>query len=237
MIIAMVLAHLVGDYVLQWDKLAAWKGREVTGAVAHGLIVMAVTVLFAVIVDPAFWPYAVFIGVAHIGVDALQPWLGRRVPLNGPGLFGLTRLVIDQAVHFSLITLALVWGGYVTWPTLTADVLAALQGNRLLALTLGYVFLAMPAWIVVEFVVYGFVNGSAPDFAQAVQVKYVGTLERWLIITFVMLGQYALVPLVALPRLVFDGPQVMATRRSNLYVAELLASVGLAVGIGLMLSR
>ena len=125
MIIAMLLAHLIGDYVLQWDRLAAWKSREVKGALVHGLIVLIVTVLLALPFDVAFVPYALFIGLTHMAVDALQPWLGRRVPLTGPGLFGLGRLVLDQAVHLSLIALALVWGGYVTWPTLGADMLTA----------------------------------------------------------------------------------------------------------------
>lgn len=237
MIIAMLLAHLVGDYVLQWDQLAAWKSREVKGAVVHGLIVLAVTVLFALPFDVAFVPCAVFIGLTHTLVDALQPWLGRRVPLNGPGLFGLGRLVFDQMAHLSLITIALVWGGYIHWPSLGADLLSALRTDPGLTLLLGYVFLAMPAWILVEFVVYGLVNGSAPDFARAIQCKYVGTLERWLIITFVMLGQFVLVPLVALPRLLFDVPQVRGTPRTTLYVSELLASVGLAVATGLALRR
>jgi hypothetical protein len=28
MVIGMFLAHLVGDYILQWDGLARWKSRE-----------------------------------------------------------------------------------------------------------------------------------------------------------------------------------------------------------------
>ncbi len=48
-----------------------------------------------------------------------------------------------------------------------------------------------------------------------------------------LLGQFALVPLVALPRLVFEGPQVMGTQRVTLYVAEWLASVAVAVAVGL----
>ena len=35
MVIAMFLAHLVGDYVLQWDELAAWKAREMKGVIVH----------------------------------------------------------------------------------------------------------------------------------------------------------------------------------------------------------
>ncbi len=235
MVIAMFLAHLIGDYVLQWDRLAAWKSREVKGAALHGFVVLAVTWLFSWLIDPGWWPYALFIGLTHVAVDSLQPWLGRRVPLSGPGLFGLGRLLIDQAIHLTVILLALAWSGYVTLSTLTADMLTALQSDQLMVYVLGYVFLAMPAWILVEFTVYGLVNGSAPDFALAVQSKYVGTLERWLIITCVVLGQFGLIPLVALPRLVFESQQVIKTRRTTLYVAEFLASVGLAMGAGLLL--
>jgi len=235
MIIAMLLAHLVGDYVLQWDKLAAWKVREVRGAVFHGIIVLIVTWLFSLPFDLSFWPYALLIGLVHTAVDGLQPWLGRRVPLNGPGLFGLGRLIIDQAIHLTVILLVLVWSGYVSLPSLSADLLTALLAHRTLTLVMGYVFLAMPAWILVEFTVYGLINGSAPDFALAAQYKYVGTLERWLIITCVVLGQFGLVPLVTLPRLVFEGQQVINSRRTILYVAELLASVGVAIATGLAL--
>ena len=60
MIIAMLLAHMVGDYVLQWDALARWKGAAIKGAAFHGAIVLAVTLLFAVLIDPAL----VAVGVA-----------------------------------------------------------------------------------------------------------------------------------------------------------------------------
>jgi hypothetical protein len=61
----------------------------------------------------------------------------------------------------------------------------------------------------------------------------VGILERGLITTFVLLGQFALVPLAALPRLLLDAPRTGASRRAALYVVELLTSVTLAVAVGL----
>ena len=39
MITSMFLAHLVGDYILQWDSLAMWKSREYKGVLAHTLVV------------------------------------------------------------------------------------------------------------------------------------------------------------------------------------------------------
>jgi hypothetical protein len=92
----------------------------------------------------------------------------------------------------------------------------------------------MPAWVLTEFAVYGLVKGSAPDFSQAAN-KYVGILERGLITTFVVTGQFGLVPVVSVPRLIFEAPQVRASQQATSYVAELLASVTLAVAIGLLL--
>jgi len=112
--------------------------------------------------------------------------------------------------------------------------MAELRHHRLLVLALGYTFVTLPAWILVQFTVYGLVDGSAPAFSRYAN-KYMGILERGLITTCVITGQFLLVPLVTLPRLILEGPQVQGSNRATLYVTELLASVTLAVAIGLVL--
>ncbi len=237
MVLAMLLAHLVGDYVLQWDQLAYWKSRSWRGVVVHAAIVSAVTLAFAVVVDPAFWPWAVLICAAHLVVDAAPLWLIPALGLKRDGLFELGRLVIDQALHLGVIGAALAGGGHLSWTAPLAGLAAAAQADRTLAYVLGYVFVAMPGWILVEFLVYGLINSSAPDFAAVKPYKYVGTLERWLIATFVLLGQFSLVPLVALPRLALEGPHMVRSPRMMIYITELLASVALAVAVGLALRQ
>lgn len=237
MISAMLLAHLVGDYVLQWDRLAYWKSRELKGVLAHGAIVSAVTLILALLVDVAFWPWALFIGATHIAIDAAPLWLLPRLDLKQGGLFELSRFLIDQTLHLSVIVLALMGGGYLSPHAPLAGVIAHLRADPLMAHLLGYVFVAMPGWVLVEFLVYGLVNHSAPDFPTVTAYKYVGTLERWLIATFVLLGQFALAPLVMLPRLALEGPQVFGTPRQPVYVTELLASLALALAVGLALRQ
>ncbi len=232
MVIAMLLAHLVGDYVLQNDKIACWKSHEFKGVLFHGIIILLVTWLFSLPFDAGWWPWALIIGLTHTFVDAIPLWLRKRVPLEGAGAFALARFLIDQTVHVSITLTALIASGYLEAMSLTASLYQALRANRLLAFVLGYVFITMPAWVLVEFAVYGLVNGSAPDFSQATN-KYVSILERGLITTFVVTGQLAIAPTVALPRLVLEGPQVIGSRRITLYVAELLASVTLAIVTGL----
>lgn len=236
MIIAMLLAHLMGDYVLQWDALANWKGRSVKGAACHGSIVLAVTLLFAMLIDPRWWPWALLIGLAHIAIDASWVLVNRRWAARS-GMYGLVRLLTDQTLHFAVILFALFASGYVTPIGLPGALVAEVQTHRLWAIALGYVLISMPAWIFIEFVFYGLINGSAPDFGRVKKYKYVGSLERGLIATFVATGQFALVPVVALPRLVLESPQYFGDSHTTLYLAEWLGSLALAVFIGLALGR
>ena len=236
MIIAMLLAHLTGDYVLQWEALARWKGVSIKGAICHGSIVLVVTLLFAVLIDPGWWPWAALIGLAHIAIDASWVFVNRRFAARS-GMYGLTRLLIDQTLHIAVIVCALFASGYAAPGTLFSTALSEAQTHRAWAIALGYVLVSMPAWIFIEFIFYGLINGSAPDFSRVGKYKYVGSLERGLIATFVATGQFILVPVVALPRLVLESPQYFGNNRTLLYLAEWLGSLAIAVLIGLVLGR
>lgn len=251
MIIAMLLAHLVGDYILQWDNLSRWKSQAVAGVLVHGAIVTAVAWLFSLFFDPGWWPWILFIGLTHTLIDGLQIPIRRHLAYQGNGLSAVALFVSDQLLHLTILFFALSWSGYITPSSLVADLSTAVSDHRPLAFILGYAFLTMPAWVVVEFLAYGLIRGSAPDFSQAVHTKYISILERGLVVTFILLGQFLLIPLVALPRLAAEWPEVTRRvhrqagyetqlvdgRRSTIYIAELMASIGLAVGVGLMLRQ
>jgi len=227
MIIAMFLAHLVGDYVLQWDQLALWKSREVKGVLVHGLVVFIVTWLFTLPFDPTWWQGVVLISATHVLVDMVQFWIKPPLP-------ALVRFVLDQGIHIGVILFALWLGGYLRWSTLVTDLVADMQAQPLLTFLLAYAFITMPAWVLLKFLTYGLVKGCAPNFPENGN-KYLGIAERILITTFVAMGQFLLVPLVTLPRLVFDWRRLLNRDHRPVYLFELLASVILAVVTGLSL--
>ena len=230
MILSMLLAHLVADYILQWDSLAAWKARELKGVLVHGLVVTIVTWLFALPFDASWWQGVLFISIVHILIDAVQLYLKPPIP-------ALFRFALDQLAHFTVIGLALWWGGYLALPALTGQIVTMINSDRLLVYLIAYAFVTMPAWVVVKFLAYGLVKGSPPRF-PGISNKYLGILERLLITTFVALGQFVVVPLIAFPRLLLEWPEVMAEQEETaVYMAELLASVSVAVAIGLALSQ
>ncbi len=228
MVIAMFLAHLVGDYVLQWDALAQWKSRELRGVIAHSIVLFAVTALFAAPFAADWWWGVLLISVSHFLVDAVQFLFRPPIP-------PLLRFVIDQLLHFLFIVAALVAGGYLVWGEMWAGIVASARQTPLLTALLGYVFITMPTWVLLKFVVYGLMKGQAPDFPAGPN-KYVGITERVLIATLVAFGQVLLVPLVALPRLVMEWPRVVRGGGDAVYLAELISSMVLAVAVGLGLA-
>jgi hypothetical protein len=175
--------------------------------------------------DSSWWPWVIFIGVAHFLIDAVQLRFKPPIP-------ELARFSLDQLAHFIVITVALAGGGYLNLGTLLQSSQAVLQSDLLLIYLLGYAFVTMPAWVLVKFAAYGLVQGSAPQFGDS--SKYLGIMERLLMTTFVALGQYLLVPIVLLPRLLMEWPQVANDKRAPVYLAELLASVTLAVLVGVL---
>lgn len=223
----MILAHLVGDFILQWDALAQWKATELRGVLAHGAIVLGVTWLFTLPFDPGWWQGVLFIGLTHVVIDAAQLFIK-------PPISPLLRFTCDQALHFLMILIALIAAGYLTLGSLGQDFIAStLATPRLTAIT-AYAFITMPAWVLLKFTVYAAVKHAPPDF-PAKPSKYVGITERLLIATFVALGQVILVPLVTLPRLVTAWPQVRAHELDAVYLTEFLASAALAIGTGVFL--
>jgi len=243
MVISILLSHLFGDYILQWDSLSRWKSQSLNGVLVHGFIVLAVTWLFSLPFDTNWWPWVLFISLTHTLIDGVEIPVRKRLASTNSGVSAMTFLIIDQILHLSIIAFALVYSGFLELPSLSADIFNALTNNRTLTYLLGYAFLTMPAWILIEFLVYGLIKGTAPDFSQAVKNKYICILERGLIATFVLLGQFILVPLVAAPRLMIELNQNITNenerdnQRNRLFVAELLASVSIAVVIGLGLRQ
>jgi hypothetical protein len=231
MIAAMLLAHIVADYVLQWDGLVRWKSERLSGVVVHGGIVLVVTWLLSLPYTGGWWPYALLIGLTHTLIDALRARVGRVSSRTALGLF-----LLDQALHLTIILAMLSLSGYLAQGQILEAVVRQAQDVRLVTFLIGYTFITMPAWIIVRFLVRGLVASTEAETLLSTN-KYVSILERGLITTLVIMGQFPLIPLVAIPRLVFDGPRVRKSGMASSYVAELLASAALAIAVGLALRQ
>lgn len=226
MVIAMLLAHLVGDYVLQWDRLARWKEQEFAGVFVHSLIILAVTFGFSLPFHQGIWWQGIlFIAGTHFLVD----WYQQRVKFP---ILPLIRFSIDQILHFTFIFVALIFGGYLQINSLALGLQQSLVASPIGTQLLAIAFVTMPAWVVVKFLAYALVKQSGPNFPEGTS-KYTAILERLAIFASVIWGALLLVPILAIPRLVWEWSEVKQPERMSVYLVETAVSILLTIVIAL----
>jgi hypothetical protein len=97
--IRLILAHFIGDFLLQFDKLYALKFKHISGVVLHTLIIYCCLITFS-------WPYldqgllwAFLTGIALL--HFVQDWAKIRFTKNSE--HNLFFFVLDQILHVSLL--------------------------------------------------------------------------------------------------------------------------------------
>ena len=233
MLYAMLLAHLLGDYLFQTGYIARWKARSLIGVLVHGGIVTITALICAVLVDPSWWPYALLIGLIHTAIDVVR---ARLLRISNP-TWELAWYLVDQIAHITVILVVMVVSGNRSWTELTG-MSRLLTDSRLLFYLIGYLLLMHPAWVLLRFIARGVWGAkAAPTLDQG--EKYGPMAERILTATCVLLGQFYLIPLVLLPRLMvpirIEGRGVGVLVRPVDHWAERVLSTLLALGIGLIL--
>lgn len=233
MLYVILLAHLLGDYLFQWETIARWKARSLMGVLAHGGIVTLTTLVCAGLVAPSWWPYALLIGLVHAAIDLVRARFLRTVN----SAWELTWYLLDQLAHLIVIVLVVAWSDAPSPSELTAAA-RLLADSRVLAYAIGYLLLLNPAWVFLRFAVRGVWGSEAAPHLGAGE-KYGPMVERTLIASCVLVGQFHLVPLVLLPRRLVpirvQGGEVGVLVRPTGHWAEMLLSVLLAVVVGLAL--
>ena len=109
----MFVAHLLGDYVLQFNSIARWKARSLWGVLVHGGIVTLATLACAALVDVGWLPYALLIGVAHTLIDVVKA----RIVKAKDSRQEMVYYFLDQGAHAVVITLTVLLSGAAVWPS------------------------------------------------------------------------------------------------------------------------
>lgn len=94
---ALLLSHLLGDFVLQSDRLVAAKHR-LPGLLVHGGIHFVVSVFLLFSLLPGVWLTLLLLAGLHLVIDSLKLSRERPGEQSSPALF-----LLDQAAHLLLI--------------------------------------------------------------------------------------------------------------------------------------
>ncbi|MEI7486579.1 MAG: DUF3307 domain-containing protein, partial [Chryseobacterium sp.] len=177
----LILAHLLGDFILQPNSWVADKESKKLKSKYLYLHVLIHTVLsFVFLWDLQLWWIAVLVGVSHFIIDAAK--LTFQTIKNKKNWF-----FIDQILHILVIAGVSFYFNEFNFEFL--------KDENTLKIIMAALFLTIPASIFIKILLSSWT--PAPETVSNIQTeslssagKYIGILERLLVFTFIMANHW-----------------------------------------------
>lgn len=232
----LLVAHFVTDFVLQGRRIANGKSEKWRYLGLHLLILTVVTTLIFWQELGDHWALLAVTIAWHGIVDCITSRFLRR---------SLATLLIDQALHLAGLLGALLVFGRIM-PQDVINLVAIIGDRSVLLVILTYSFSLFFGSVFVERICDCFDHPLADEKEDTVVVRkekgasaFIGFVERFLVTTFVFLGQYGAVGFVFAAKSIgkfTEGNESAMTRRfPAYYLVGTLASLAVAVVSGLFL--
>lgn len=181
-LIKLIAAHLVGDFLLQSDKLCRLKYErklscKIQALALHSVIQVALTYVF--IGQWCNWILPAGIGASHFIIDLIKVQSGKK---------GLIALIMDQMAHYAV--LFSLWWFMIVKSDVSFNPTDMTFSPTLWLVATSYVAVLAPTSILIKaFMDYeNWVPGDASVKGLPNAGKWIGYLERILILTFIFTG-------------------------------------------------
>jgi hypothetical protein len=252
LLIRLLIAHFLTDFWLQSGRGVKSKQEKLLRSPAlykHVVVTLLVAWLFTWRID--LWYVAAIIGLTHFLIDAAKLWAHKKIDEKEHPQKEIWLFAIDQLLHIIVITWAWlgVTHGYQKLWQLSS---AILPDYKWLLKILGYLVLTGPVTYIIRFLTLRWADNVDTRTGLRDAGKWIGILERILILTLVFIQQYTaigfLVAAKSILRLI-DKPefppaqggepqQVFNARKHTEYVLiGTFLSFGFAVITGLVINR
>ncbi|MFP3831308.1 DUF3307 domain-containing protein [Chryseobacterium sp. SIMBA_028] len=227
--IKLILAHLLGDFILQPNSWVADKENYKLKSKFLYFHVLIHTVLsFIFLWDLQLWWVAVLVGGTHFIIDAAKLSF-QNVKTKKRWFF------IDQLLHVLVIAGVSFYFQEFSF--------SFLQNQEFLKIIMAALFLTTPASIFIKLLLSSWT--PAPDGPNNIQTeslssagKYIGILERLLVFTFIMVNHWEGVGFMVAAKSVFrfsDLAQAKQRKLTEYVLIGTLLSFGLAVLTGIII--
>lgn len=223
--IKLLLAHLIGDFMLQPVK---WVIHKEANKIKSKYLYLHVLVHFALYVlvlwDLSVWKIAIILTLSHLLIDLAKLYANLWFKNKTIPFF------IDQFLHVMSIYLC-------TYYIVLPDHFIALFEHINWALTLAVVFVTFPSAIIMGKLLEpmsGQINTDHKSLPNA--GKYIGILERLFVLVFILIGRWDAIGLLITAKSVFRFNDLKESNNRKLteyILIGTLVSFGLAILAGL----
>lgn len=225
--VKLVLAHLIGDFILQPDTWVQEKNlRKHRSSKLYLHVLIHGLATWLLVWDRSFWLPVITIVVSHFIIDLI------KINLQDKGN-QISWFVLDQLLHLAVITS--IWYAW-EYPALD---LSSFPTEVMLIILTAALFLTSPTSVIIKTSIsqwtpetFYTVASSLPDAG-----KFIGYLERLLVFTFILTGHWEAVGFLLAAKSVFRFGNLKEShdRKLTEYVLiGTLLSFGIAIAISLL---
>jgi hypothetical protein len=244
LLLAILLAHLLGDFPLQTTSIVQAKSQGSRAYLVHGGIhFLVLTLCIATFVGLAllgslrFWIAAGLYIVLHLGIDRTKQGLvGTKKSADAASVF-----IVDQVLHVCTIVVLAWFFTRPGWTSLRSEFSwSPATGERALEAGVVYVAVVFAGGYLIRYLTRNLAAGIEKPGETPEQVRnagmYIGWLERFLIVTAILVQSPSMVGLILTGKSIARFPE-LKDRFAEYFLIGTLLSVGLAVLGGLVLAK
>jgi len=244
--LALYLAHLVTDFMLQPERLVTAKRRGSPRAYAeHGGIHLLSALVFLGFAVPGLWKSLAFylatlaLTLVHLAMD----WAKMRLLQSGRIEDSTAAFLWDQFFHFLTVGLA-------AWPIARPSLLTVASNLRWLQLTIEKPLLVLVVYLavifgggyLVRFLTRPLLKRDLPDLGETPDEMqnagmYIGWLERFVVLTALLLQSPATVGLILTAKSIARYPEMKSVRFAEYFLIGTLLSMSIGMLGGLLLLK
>jgi uncharacterized protein DUF3307 len=231
-LIKLIIAHIIGDFIIQPDSLVKKKNQGklvprlfwiTIHSLIHGLLI--IIVLF----NYSYWKLALTVFFVHLIIDTLKSLIKKD---------NICSFIIDQAVH--LLSLLIIWQIFTDSSFIESiSNYVSFDDTRLWIVFLVYLIVIFPYSYLIGKATISWQN-QLTDNQEGLKNagRYIGMLERFLVLTFILLEEYQAIGFLIAAKSVFrfgDLTKGEDRKKTEYILIGTLISFSLTIIIGLFL--
>jgi hypothetical protein len=218
------LAHVIGDFYLQSNKLCEQKIAQKWKSwflYAHSAIIGILS--WIVVPHADFIWLAIIIFISHLIIDAIKSCMSTN----------LVTFAIDQILHIAIIAIiAAVYNGSDTW----LSSMPHIGYVNIVSLAIGILVCIKPTNILIKLTLEKYKVGKSNSCEEIKNAgALIGNLERILAIIFVIIGQYESIGFIVAAKSLLRFKDT-DTAKTEYVLAGTFLSFGIAIICGLLIT-
>jgi hypothetical protein len=229
-----ILAHLIGDFLLQPTHWVNHKNKYLLKSKFLYLHILIHIVLLFLVLEAKHFDIIFIITSSHLLIDSIKLYIQKKYSDKERLWFFL-----DQFFHI----ISIISVGIVIKEVSLIQIKEFLLQTKVLIIMTGFVFISNPVGIMIGKLLSkwkdALYNDEVNDIQSLAQAgKYIGWIERWLVIIFILLGRFEAIGFLITAKSVFrfsDIKNANSHKLTEYFLIGTLLSFFIAIVVGLIL--